>query len=62
LDMPWLLFSAFWLHGKSDDIIIPLPDRWGRWNGYQAYSESEMVKRLKPEAKKKLKEPRGMVD
>lgn len=62
LDMPWLLFSAFWLHGKSDDIIIPLPDKWGRWNGYQPYSESEMVKLLKPEAKNKLKEPRGMVD
>jgi hypothetical protein len=28
----------------------------------QPYSESQMIKLLKPEAKKKLKEPPGMLD
>ena len=66
LDIPSILFVAVWLHGKSDDIIIPLPPTFGRWNDYQPYSESEMIKLLKPEAKKKLeeisKEPPGAVD
>ena len=61
-DIPWMLFVAVWLHGKSDDIIIPLPPTFGRWNAYQPYSESEIIKLLKPEAKKKLKQPAGMVD
>jgi hypothetical protein len=26
LDMPWYLFHAVWLHGETNDIIIPLPD------------------------------------
>ena len=54
LDMPWILFRAVWLHGKSDDIIIPLGTTFGRWNALQPYSESELVKLLQPEAKKKL--------
>jgi len=62
LDIPAVYFVAVWLHGKSDDIIIPLPNTFGRWNAYQPYSESQMVKLLKPEAKKKLKEPAGMLD
>jgi len=62
LDCPALLFVAVWLHGKSDDIIIPLPDTFGRWNAYQPCSESEMIKLLEPEAKKRLKFPPGMVD
>ncbi len=59
LDISPILFVAVWLHGKSDDIIIPLPPTFGRWNAYQHYSESEMIKLLKPEAEKKLKAPRG---
>jgi hypothetical protein len=62
LDIPTILFVAVWLHGKSDDIIIPLGATFGRWNALQPYSESEMIKLLKPEAKKKLKEPPGMFD
>jgi len=62
LDSAPILFVAVWLHGKSDDIIIPLPPTFGRWNAYQPYSESEMIKLLKPEAKKKLKETPGMFD
>lgn len=61
-DIPWMLFVAVWLHGKSDDIIIPLPPTFGRWNAYQSYSEKQMIKLLKPEAQKKLKEPPGMPD
>jgi hypothetical protein len=62
LDSPGILFVAVWLHGKSDDIIIPLGATFGRWNALQPYSESQMIKLLKPEAKKKLKEPPGMLD
>ena len=62
LDCPPILFVAVWLHGKSDDIIIPLPPTCGRWNAYQPYSESQMIKLLKPEAEKRLKLPPGMVD
>jgi hypothetical protein len=61
LDCPPILFVAVWLHGKSDDIIIPLPDTFGRWNAYQPYSESEMIKLLKPAAEKRLKAPVGIV-
>ena len=57
LDSPGILFVAVWLHGKSDDIIIPLGATFGRWNALQPYSESQMIKLLKPEAKKRLKNP-----
>jgi hypothetical protein len=57
LDVPAVLFQAIWLHGKSDDIIIPFPDKWKRWN-CQPYSERQIIKLLKPEAKKKLNEPK----
>jgi len=56
LDDMSLHFVMVWLHGKSDDILIPLPPTFGRWNAYQPYSESEMINLLKPEAGKKLKE------
>ena len=62
LDCPSILFVAVWLHGKSDDIIIPLPPTWARWTAYQPYSESQMAKLLKPEAEKKMKELPGMID
>jgi hypothetical protein len=52
-----LLFYAVWLHGKSDDIIIPLPDTWGRWTAYQPYSEDEIIKLLKKEAQKDMNQP-----
>jgi hypothetical protein len=59
LDCPGILFIAVWLHGKSDDIIIPLGATFGRWNANQPYSESQMIKLLKPGAEKKLKQPAG---
>lgn len=54
LESPFL-FHAIWFHGKSDDIIIPLPPTWNEWNAYQPYSESEITKLLKPEAAQKIK-------
>lgn len=60
LDCRPILFVAVWLHGKSDDIIIPLPPTGGRWNACQPYSESEMIKLLQPEAEKKLKSLSGL--
>jgi hypothetical protein len=51
-----VLFQAIWLHGQSDDIVIPLPPTWNKWNAYQPYSESEITKLLKPEAENKLKQ------
>ena len=62
LDIPPILFVAVWLHAKTDNIIIPLPPTFGRWSAYQPYSEKQIIKLLKPEAKKKLKEPPGMGD
>ena len=62
LNIPPILFVAVWLHGKSDDIIIPLPPTFGRWNAYQPYSGKQIIKLLKSAAKKKLKEPPGMFD
>ena len=58
LGSPPIHFVAVWLHGKSDDIIIPLPPTYGRSEAYRPYSESQMLKLLKPEAKKRLKGPR----
>ena len=57
LDIPAVCFVAVWLHRESDDIIIPLPPTFGRWNACQPCSESQMIKLLKPEAKKVLKQP-----
>jgi hypothetical protein len=57
LDIPVVYFVAVWLHAESDDILIPLPPAFGRWSAYQPCSESDMIKLLKPEAKKVLKQP-----
>jgi len=54
LDIEPLYFHAVWLHGKSDDIILPLPETFRRMKVYEPYSESQMIKLLKPEAKKAL--------
>jgi len=59
LEASAVYFRAVWLHGESDDIIIPLPETFRRWNAYQPYSESQMIMLLKPEAKKVLKAPRN---
>jgi hypothetical protein len=54
LDIPPVSFVAVWLHAKSDDIIIPLPPTYGRLNAYQPYSESQIIRILKPEAKRDM--------
>ena len=50
LEITSLHFVAVWLHGESDDIIMPLPNTFGRWNAYQPYSEKDMIELLKPAA------------
>ncbi|MGA9778062.1 MAG: hypothetical protein ACLPRE_04855 [Limisphaerales bacterium] len=62
LDCPAILFVAVWLHGKSDDILIPLPPTWNRWNAYQPYSESQMIELLQPQVEKRLKAGTGTFD
>jgi len=52
-----LNFKAVWLHGKSGDIIIPLPPTFGRFNEYQPYSEAEIIKVLKKKAEDVIKHP-----
>lgn len=54
LDNPLVAFSAVWLHGQSNDIIIPLPPTYNRMNAYQPYSESQIIKILAPEARKDI--------
>jgi hypothetical protein len=55
LEITSLHFVAVWLHGESDDIIMPLPNTYGRWNAYQPYSEKEMIKLLKPAAERLMR-------
>jgi hypothetical protein len=52
-----LNFMAVWLHGQSDDIIIPLPPTFGRFNENQAYSESQVIKVLRKDAQDVIKHP-----
>ena len=47
LDVTSVSFCALWLHGKSDDIVIPLPPTYGRMNAYQPYSERQIIQLLK---------------
>ncbi len=61
LDVPAIHFVAVWLHRQGDDILIPLPPTFGRWNAYQVYSEKEMLKLLRPEAEKILNQP-GLIN
>jgi hypothetical protein len=57
LDIEPFYFHAVWLHGKSDDIILPLPETFGKMKAYEPYSESQTVKLLRPGARKALKTP-----
>jgi hypothetical protein len=57
LGIPALNFVAVWLHGESDDILIPLPPTFGRFNDYQPYSESQIIKVLKKDAANVMKQP-----
>ena len=55
LDISPLYFRAVWLHGQSDDIILPLPPTYGMWNAYQPYSEPQVVEILKSVIQKRSK-------
>jgi len=57
LNIAPLNFMAVWLHGESDDIIIPLPPTFGRFNEYETYSEAEIIKVLKKDAGDVIKHP-----
>ncbi len=46
LDFTDLQFYSFWLHGKSSDIIIPVPV-YGNWHDYRPYSDGEIIEILK---------------
>lgn len=48
-------FFAVWLHGKTNDIIIPLPPTYGRMTAYQPYSEAQIIGFLKPDVEKAKK-------
>jgi hypothetical protein len=47
-------FFAVWLHGKSSDIIMPVPV-YGKWQDFRPYSEPEMIERLKREIEGEMK-------
>ena len=47
-------FSAIWLHGQSDDIIIPIPLTYAPLKAYQPYSESQIIQLLQPEAQRDI--------
>jgi hypothetical protein len=50
------LVVAVWLHGQSNDFIIPLlSSTYNRMNAYQLYSESQIIKILAPEARRNAK-------
>lgn len=57
LNIAPLNFTAVWLHGESDDIIMPLPPTFGRFNEDQPYSEAEIIKVLKKDAVAVTKQP-----
>jgi hypothetical protein len=52
LDIPAVSFVAVWLHGKSDDIFVPLPSTYGRLDAYQPCSESQIIAALTTEAQR----------
>jgi hypothetical protein len=56
LDFMPLQFYAFWLHGKSGDVIVPVPI-YGKWQDFRPYSENEVAKILRREIEEKMKQP-----
>jgi hypothetical protein len=48
--MVGLEIQTVWLHGKTDDILIPFPHEYPTpWKGYQSYSVGEMGEFLRKE-------------
>lgn len=54
LDDHLVSFFAVWLHGKTNDIIIPLAPTFNRFNADQPYSERQIIEILEPEAKRDI--------
>ncbi len=52
-----LNFTAIWLHGRSDDILIPLPPTFGRFKENQPYSVTQVIKVLRMDAQDVIKRP-----
>ena len=52
LDDHLVSFFAVWLHGKTNDIIIPLAPTYNRMHAYLPYSERQIIEILEPEAKR----------
>jgi hypothetical protein len=48
-------YPIIWLHGDSDDILVPLSSGYGKWEAYKPYSEQEIISLLKPEADGQLR-------
>ncbi len=55
LDIAALSVVIIWLHGQSDDILIPLPPTYGRFEPYRTYTEKQLIDILKPDAQSMLK-------
>ena len=55
LNVPASHFIAVWLHGESDDILIPLPPTFGRMNAYKSYSEDQIKELLMTDAEAQVK-------
>jgi hypothetical protein len=53
-------FPMIWLHGNSDDILIPISDSYGKWKAYKPYSEKQIVKLLKPVVEDELNSGGGV--
>jgi hypothetical protein len=50
-----LSFRMIWLHGKTNDIIIPMEPTYGKMTDYHPYSEAQMIGILKPYLKQERK-------
>ena len=48
LKIPAVYLAAVWLHGKSDDILIPLPPPPTGVRANEPYSERQLINALKP--------------
>lgn len=57
LDMGLPEYKAVWLHGRADDIFIPLFDDGSRLKAFQSYSPNKLIRVWQPMAQYELKQP-----
>ena len=48
-------YHIIWLHGNSDDVLIPLSDGYRKWEAYKPHSEIEIFRIMKSELEGRLK-------